>query len=108
MPLQRYDIVITHEEKGDELTLEALAQRAEVHPSLIERFVQLGLLQPVGGRVELHFEYSALIRLRTICRLRRSLGINCAGIAVILDQLDKLSALRRENELLRAREHQGS
>jgi DNA-binding transcriptional MerR regulator len=108
MPLQRYDIIINHEQETDELTLEALAQRAGVHPSLIERFVQLGLIQPVGGRADLHFAYSSLIRLRMICRLRQSLGINCAGIAVIFDLLDKLSALSRENESLHAREHGGS
>jgi chaperone modulatory protein CbpM len=108
MPLQRYDIVITHEPETDELTLEALAQRAGVHPSLVERFVQLDLIRPVGGLANPHFEYSTLLRLRMICRLRQSLGINCAGIAVVFDLLDKLSALRRENESLRARENGGS
>jgi chaperone modulatory protein CbpM len=108
MTLQRFDVVITHEEEADELTLEALAQRAGVHPSLIERFVQLGLIQPVGSRADPRFDYSTLIRLRMICRLRQSLGINCPGIAVIFDLLDKLSVLRRENESLRTREHGGS
>jgi chaperone modulatory protein CbpM len=108
MPLQRYEIVITHEEDHDELTIEALAQRAGVHPALVERFVQLDLIQPVNGGTNPHFEYSALIRLRMICRLRRTLGINCAGVAVIFDLLDRLSAVRRENEALRARENGGS
>ena len=108
MPLQRYEIVITHEEDNDELTLEGLAQRAGVHPALVERFVQLDLLQPVDGGPNPHFEFSALIRLRMICRLRRTLGINCAGVAVIFDLLDRLSAVRRENEELHARENGGS
>ena len=109
MSLRAYDIVIaqkTHEE--DELTLEALALRAGLHPSLVERFIQLDLIQPVRSGPDPHFDYSALIRLRVICRLRRTLGINCAGVAVIFDLLDKLSALRRENELLRSGEYGGS
>jgi hypothetical protein len=42
-------------------------------------------------------------RLRTICRLRESLGINLAGVAVVMDLLDKFCALQRENEILRSR-----
>jgi chaperone modulatory protein CbpM len=109
MPFQTYDIIIaqkTHDQ--DELTLEALAMRAGVHPSLVERFIQLDLIQPVRGGPDPHFDYAALIRLRVIGRLRRTLGINSAGVAVIFDLLDKLSALRRENESLRSREYGGS
>jgi len=35
--------------------------------------------------------------------LREALGINLAGVAVVLDLLDKYCALQRENELLRSR-----
>ena len=38
-----------------------------------------------------------------IGRLRESLGINLAGIAVILDLRDRYCALQRENETLRSR-----
>ena len=34
-------------------------------------------------------------------RLRRDVGINLSGIAAILDLLDRLTALQRENERLR-------
>jgi DNA-binding transcriptional MerR regulator len=49
------------------------------------------------------FDAAAVPRLRTIRRLRENLGINVAGIAVVLDLLDKLAALQRENELQRSR-----
>jgi chaperone modulatory protein CbpM len=109
MSLQAYEIVIAHKSHDeDELTLEALALRAGVHPSLVERFIQLDLIQPLRGGPDPHFDYSALIRLRVIGRLRRTLGINCAGVAVIFDLLDRMSALRRENESLRTGERGGS
>jgi len=41
--------------------------------------------------------------LRMIGRLRENLGINLAGIAVILNLRDRLSALQRENAIYRAR-----
>jgi hypothetical protein len=53
--------------------------------------------------VNLFFDASAVPRLRTIGRLRKGLGINVAGVAVILDLLDKLCALQRENEMQRSR-----
>jgi DnaJ-like protein/MerR-like DNA binding protein len=49
------------------------------------------------------FDPSAIPRLRLIGRLRESLGINLAGIAVTLDLLDRLCALKHENEKLRSR-----
>jgi DNA-binding transcriptional MerR regulator len=38
------------------------------------------------------------VRLRAIERLRRDLGANLAGIAVILDLVDRLTTLQREVE----------
>jgi DNA-binding transcriptional MerR regulator len=51
----------------------------------------------------LFFDAAAVPRLRTIRRLRENLGINVAGVAVILDLLEKLQALQRENELQRSK-----
>lgn len=87
------------------LSLETLAARVEMHPALVEHFVHLGLIEPVEREgTELWFEAAAILRLRTIRRLRQSLGINLAGVAVILDLLDKYCALQRENERLREKE----
>ena len=86
------------------LSLEVLAVRAGMHPALVQRFVEFGLIQPVEreGAV-LYFDASIIPRLRMINRLRNVLGINLAGIAVILDLLDRLRVLQRENESLRSR-----
>lgn len=103
MTVRRYDIVLLRNE-GQRLTLDSLALRAGMHPALVERFVECGLIEPVeweGGT--LLFDISTIKRLRTIRRLRESLGINLAGIAVTLDLLDKLCALQRENESLRSK-----
>lgn len=87
------------------LSLETLAARVEMHPALVEHFVHLGLIEPAEREgTELWFEAAAILRLRTIRRLRQSLGINLAGVAVILDLLDKYCALQRENERLRKKE----
>jgi DNA-binding transcriptional MerR regulator len=101
---RRYDIVLCRREQ-DQLTLERLAATAEVHPGLIERFVAYGLLEPVecAGTV-LVFDAAAVLRLQLIMRLRRDTGVNLAGMDIILNLLDRLRALERENQWLRARQ----
>ena len=49
------------------------------------------------------FDTACIARLRMIERLRRDLGANLAGIAVILDLLDRLTTLQREVEQWRRR-----
>jgi DNA-binding transcriptional MerR regulator len=103
MAVQRYQIVLRRQERQG-LTLNALAASAGMHPALVERFVELGLIEPIerAGAWSV-FDVSAVPRLRMIGRLRESLGINLAGVAVILDLLDKFCALQRENDVLRSR-----
>jgi DNA-binding transcriptional MerR regulator len=101
---RRYEIVLCRRER-DQLTLEMLAATAEIHPDLVEQFVAYGLLEPVewAGPMLL-FDAAAVLRLQTILRLRRDTGVNLAGIGMILDLLDRLRALERENQWLRAQQ----
>jgi DNA-binding transcriptional MerR regulator len=86
------------------LTLEDLARAADLHPTLVESFVSYGLLEPAAesGGAPL-FAPAAVGRLRRIVRLRRDLGVNLAGIAVILEMRDRLERLQKEVAMLRER-----
>src|ERR1700730_11294693 len=100
--VRSYEIVILRDEQ--QVTLDALAMHAGLHPALVERLVEFGLLQPSRRQdARLFFDPSAIPRLRMICRLRETLGINLAGVSVILDLLDRLCAVQRENQSLRSR-----
>jgi MerR family transcriptional regulator, heat shock protein HspR len=88
----------------EQLTLESLAACAGVHPALITYFVEYGLLEPSARTgTQWLFDTACIARLRMIERLRRDLGANLAGIAVILDLLDRLTTLQREVEQWRRR-----
>jgi MerR family transcriptional regulator/heat shock protein HspR len=101
--LQRYEIVFRPADPN-RLSLEMLAAHVDMHPAVVERFIDCGLLEPTGREGgELFFDPAAVPRLRTIRRLRDNLGINLAGIAVILDLLDRLCTLQREHEAQRSR-----
>jgi MerR family transcriptional regulator/heat shock protein HspR len=99
----RYQIVLHHDEP-EQLTLEVLAAYAGLPPARVECYVEFGLLEPVSrAESQALFDVAAVPRLRMIERLRRDIGINLAGISVILDMLDRLRALQRENERMRRR-----
>ena len=99
---RKYHIVLGHED--DQLTLERLAECAGLHPEMIERFMDYGLIEPIrtSGEVML-FDSATVVRVRMIQRVRRDIGVNLAGIGVILDLVDRLRAIQIENELLRSR-----
>ena len=88
----------------EQLTLDALAACTGVHATRIAYFVEYGLLEPSARTgTQWLFDAACVARLRMIERLRRDLGANLAGIAVILDLLDKLASLQREVEQWRRR-----
>ena len=102
MSAQRYELVLFRDVKR-ELTLDTVASCAGIHPTLVERFLEWSLIEPVGwaGPSPL-FDVSVVPRLRIIERLRGDLGVNLAGIAVILEMTDRLRALEWENDQLRS------
>ncbi len=88
----------------EQLTLDALVACTGVHPARIEYFVEYGLIEPIARTgTQWLFDTACIARLRMIERLRRDLGANLAGIAVILDLLDRLTTLQREVEQWRRR-----
>ena len=100
----RYPLVLRRPGR-EHLTLEAAAARVGLHPVLVERFVELGLVEPAERTgAELRLDAACLPRLAAISRLRAALGVNLHGVAVILDLVDRLAALQREVAWLRQRD----
>jgi DNA-binding transcriptional MerR regulator len=83
------------------LSAEELARLAHLHPEMVDRLIDWGLIDPVEREPQLLFPETAVPRIWRIMRLRRDLGINWAGIGVVLDLLDKIDRLERENARLR-------
>ena len=98
-----YDLIV-RSINSEDISLANLAERAEMHPMFLERLVECGLIRPIApvGAIAL-FESSTVLRLHSIRRLRGDLGINLQGIAAVLDLVERLKHLERENASLRAR-----
>jgi DNA-binding transcriptional MerR regulator len=86
------------------LTLDELAHAAGLHPELVARFVDFGLLEPEAqDDRRLLFNVAAVLRVRAIQRLRSDLGVNLPGIAVILELTERLRVMQQELDWLRSR-----
>ena len=85
---------------GSLLTREELGRVTQVHPELIENFLEWQLIEPAQTDPDILFPDSVVPRILRIVRLRRDLGINWAGIGVVLDLLDRIETLERENARL--------
>lgn len=82
--------------------ISAVAQKYHVHPQTLRLYEREGLLKPsrTEGNTRL---YSAedLERLETILTLTRELGVNLAGVEIILNMREKIERMQREvNEFM--------
>jgi DNA-binding transcriptional MerR regulator len=103
MSVERHMIVLSRRDPR-RLTLEELAHAARLHPDLVESFVDFGLLESVGrDGPRLLFDMKAVLRVRAIQRLRRDLGVNLSGVAIILDLTERLRTQQQELEWWRSR-----
>lgn len=77
--------------------ISTVAERYEIHPQTLRVYEREGLLRPSRseGNTRLYDE-EALRRLETILTLTRDLGVNLAGVEVILRLRDEVAMLRAE------------
>jgi chaperone modulatory protein CbpM len=71
-----------------------------VHAEFLVELVQEGVIAPspeaAAGAGPLRFDGIAVVRVQRAVRLQQDLGVNLAGIALALELLDEIEALRRQ------------
>lgn len=80
-------------------TISAVAELYDIHPQTLRLYEREGLLLPSRsvGNTRL-YEDSDLERLEVILSLTRELGVNLAGVEIILNMRAKMDEMRREFE----------
>lgn len=75
------------------------AQLCNVHPQTLRQYERLGLVVPsrAGAKNRLYSE-SDIMRVRRIQRLTQELGVNLAGVEIILRLLDDMEDMRSDME----------
>jgi len=81
--------------------ISVVAERYGVHPQTLRMYEREGLLQPVrsSGNTRLYDE-DTIKRLETILFLTRELGVNLAGVEVILNLRQQMSQMQQEVDSL--------
>ena len=73
------------------------AQITEVHPQTLRYYERAGLVRPSRSRGNIRlYSQRDIERLRLIQRLTGDLGINLAGVEVILNMTERLAEMERE------------
>jgi chaperone modulatory protein CbpM len=83
-------------ETDELLSIEELGRLCAADAARIAELVEEGIVATAGG-VAPHWRFAggAVRRARVAVRLQRDLEINLAGVALALDLLDEIDALRR-------------
>lgn len=79
------------------LMISAVAEQFEIHPQTLRLYEREGLIQPrrSAGNTRLYDEQT-LERLRTILTLTRDLGVNLAGVEVVLNMREQMESMKSE------------
>ncbi|MEW5983570.1 MAG: helix-turn-helix transcriptional regulator [Acidobacteriota bacterium] len=92
----------TSGEGGAYYMISAVSQKYNIHPQTLRLYEREGLLSPsrTEGNTRLYSD-GDLKRLETILSLTRELGVNLAGVEIILNMRQKMEDMQREvNEFM--------
>lgn len=80
-------------------TISSVAEQYEVHPQTLRIYEREGLLTPSrsDGNTRLYTDED-LQRLEVILELTRELGVNLAGVEIILNMREKMAAMQNQIE----------
>ena len=88
--------------------ISVVAQRYNIHPQTLRLYEREGLLKPsrTDGNTRLYSDED-LERLETILSLTRDLGVNLAGVEIILNMRRKIEQMQHEvNEFMQYVKHE--
>ena len=85
-------------------SISIVAEMFEIHPQTLRTYEREGLVRPdrTEGNTRVYSQKD-VERIELILRLTKELGVNLAGVEVILNMRDRMEAMQRQvNDLLQA------
>lgn len=79
--------------------ISAVAEQYQLHPQTLRLYEREGLLKPSRseGNTRLYTDQD-LERLEVILKLTRDLGVNLAGVEIVLNMREKMAEMQRQIE----------
>jgi MerR family transcriptional regulator/heat shock protein HspR len=78
------------------------AKLVDLHPQTLRRYEEIGLIKPARASGRRLYSTRDLERLRKINRLVSDLGVNLAGVEVILNMSERMEYLQKEMDRMEA------
>jgi hypothetical protein len=95
---------LTDFDLDEPLTFDVVAETVGARRSLVARLAYHGLLETIDSETgEPQLPRRAIVKLRRMQRLRRDLGVNFTGAAIILDLVGRIEQINRELAEMRKR-----
>jgi len=90
------------EDKQTVFSISRIAKMLHVHPQTLRFYERAGFVKPVRARGDTRlYSHQDIVRLRLILHLTRDMGVNLAGVEIILRMQHQLEHLQDEIEHLR-------
>ena len=91
--------MVTKRKSKGAYMISSVAEMYEIHPQTLRLYEREGLLKPSrsDGNTRLYTEED-LERLEVILHLTRDLGVNLAGVEIILNMRNKMEAMQQQIE----------
>ena len=82
--------------------ISVVATMLDIHPQTLRQYEREGLVEPsrTQGRMRLYSQRD-IERMKLILRLTRQLGVNLAGVDIVLQLKEQIDAMQSEIDLLR-------
>ena len=82
--------------------ISVVAKVLNIHPQTLRQYEREGLITPsrTEGKTRLYSQKD-IDRIKTILRLTRELGVNLAGVDIILRLKEQMQVMEKEIEMLR-------
>ena len=82
--------------------ISVVAKVLNIHPQTLRQYEREGLIEPsrTQGRMRLYSQRD-IDRIKLILRLTRDLGVNLAGVDIIMQLKEKIDAMQKEIDSLR-------
>jgi MerR family transcriptional regulator/heat shock protein HspR len=90
------------EDEQTVFSISRIAKMLHVHPQTLRFYERAGFVKPVRARGDTRlYSHQDIARLRLILHLTRDMGVNLAGVEIILRMQHQLEHLQDEIEYLR-------
>jgi len=79
-----------------------VAKLVDLHPQTLRRYEEKGLIRPARASGRRLYSLRDIERVRRINRLVNDLGVNLAGVEVILNMSERMRSLEKEMDRMQA------